>query len=148
MSNKLNPYQSPRSVDAVDSWWTRLRRRLFRIRVDRPPVFANGEAIICHGLAFFIDPDNASVLYAASPSSVHTPQRMNLVVAEAIRVLPTFLADHPKLHAQLRSRKLIVRLIDSYECKQSEYQREVALEWDILDAVLRDAPLDEALDVT
>lgn len=111
------------------------------------PEFSAGDAIICDGIAFFIDPKNTSVAYAASPSSDHSDQRMNLVVAEAIRVLPAFLTDYPDLHSQLGGRKLCVRMIGAYTDVQSDFHRELLLEWDILDAVLSDDMTDEPEDL-
>lgn len=68
---------------------------------------------------------------------------MNLVVAEAIRVLPAFLADYPDLHPQLSGRKLCVRMIGAYTDVQAVFHRERLLEWDILDAILTDDTTDE-----
>lgn len=104
----------------------------------RTPDFASGDAFICDGIAFFIRPDNTDLVYAASPTSVFDDQRMNLIVAEVIRVLPNFLLDYPHLHAVLRGRKLCVRMIESYTAIQSDFRREQKLEWNIIDAVLSD----------
>ncbi len=109
----------------------------------RVPVFANGDAIICDGVAFFIDPEDPSVAYAASPSAEHSERRMNLIVAEVIRVLPAFLTEYPELRPQLAGRKLSIRMIDNYTDTQAVFRRELALEWDILNAVLSDRPDDE-----
>lgn len=64
----------------------------------RVPAFADGDACICNGIAFFIDPNDPHVLYAASPSAEDSERRMNLIIAEVIRVLPNFLTDFPQLH--------------------------------------------------
>lgn len=69
---------------------------------------------------------------------------MNLIVSEAIRVLPLFLADHPEVHEHLRGRKLTVRMVKSYEDASSEYTRETPLEWNILDAILSEDPEHES----
>jgi hypothetical protein len=133
-----NPYQSPTSFDQVETWWAKLRR-YFRIRpAVRKVDFTQGDPIICCGIAFFIDPANATVAYAASPSAEVSEQRMNLVVSESLRALPLFLADHPELHACLRGRRLTIRLIDQYLDIPSRFQREVVLEAGFLDAVLAD----------
>jgi hypothetical protein len=107
-------------------------------------VFADGQAFVCEGIAFFIDPANPLVAYAASPSTDHSSLRMNLIVSEAVRVLPLFLADHPEVREPLRGRKLIVRMVNSYADACSAYRCETALEWNILDAILSDGPEHES----
>lgn len=143
MSDKPNPYASPRSIH-VETWWDRLRTRFGGLHPARSPVFADGGVLICEGIAFFIDPANPSVAYAASPSGDHSSDCMNLIVSEAIRVLPLFLADHPEVHEHLRGRKLTVRMVKSYEDASSEYTRETPLEWNILDAILSEDPEHES----
>ena len=118
--------------------------RLFQsIPIARIPTFAAGDAIICNGIAFFIDPGDPGVLYAASPSAEDSERRMNLIVAEVIRVLPNFLTDFPQLHPQLRGRKIAVRMISDYSDTHSPFRRQLVLEWDILDAILSDRPGEE-----
>lgn len=142
MSDKPNPYESPRSIH-VETWWDRLRT-LFGGSHAPSRTFADGRALICEGIAFFIDPANPSVAYAASPSEDHSSDRMNLIVSETIRVLPMFLADHPEVHEHLRERKLTVRMVDSYADARSACSRETPLEWNILDAILSDSPEHES----
>ncbi len=40
---------------------------------------------------------------------------MDRNVAEVLRVLPDFIVENPQLHASLRGRRLVVRMIDQYE---------------------------------
>ena len=138
MTDELNPYQTPPSLDEQPSWWSRVRSLFSGVQDTQTRYFAGGDAIICDGISFFLDPDNPDVVYAASPSAEHTEKRLNLIVSEAIRVLPAFLDDYPELHSLLRGRKLTVRMIDSYCDRQSMFRSQVTLEWDILNALLSD----------
>lgn len=135
MSDRPNPYASPRSIH-VETWWERLLRLLGGLHAPGPVVFADGGVLIHEGIAFFIDPANPLVAYAASPSTDQSDQRMNLIVSETIRVLPLFLADHPEVREHLRERKLTVRMIESYAEARSKCFREAALERNLLDAPL------------
>lgn len=137
-----NPYQSPPAVDRHETWWTKLRGVLRFESPTRTPAFPSGDAIICCGIAYFIDPELPSVLYASSPSSELGQERMNLVVAESIRFLPIFLAEHPELHPLIRGRKLTVQIASSYSSIKSNVLRDVQLEWEIVDAVLTTSPDD------
>ncbi|TWT76753.1 hypothetical protein CA13_72510 [Planctomycetes bacterium CA13] len=128
MTENQNPYQPPNDVDPYENWWSKLRKHFQHAPVKPPPNFAEGHAIICDGLAFFIDPDDASVLYAASPSVNTSDERMDLIVREAVRVLPIFLADYPAVLPIILGRKLIVRMIRRYQDKQAEYIRQVQLD--------------------
>lgn len=94
--------------------------------------FIQGYALIFEGIAFFVDPQNSSLLYAASPSEDESESRMNLIVSEVVRVLPTFVAEHSHLGSALVNRKLVIRMIRSYRDKQGEFVREVSLDWDML----------------
>ncbi|EMI56270.1 hypothetical protein RSSM_02289 [Rhodopirellula sallentina SM41] len=93
----------------------------------RSPDFAKGEAIICGGIAFFIDPNDDKTLYAGSPSSDHSDARFALVAREAVRYLPVFLAEdkHPVPH--IDDRRLVVRITDDYRGVFSDYTRAVEL---------------------
>ncbi len=61
---------------------------------------------------------------------------MNLIVAEAIRVLPILFADSPSLTQIFRGRKLVVRMLDDYSSSSNAVIREVVLDWDILSGVI------------
>lgn len=61
---------------------------------------------------------------------------MNLIVAEAIRVLPILLADSPRLTHILRGRKLVVRMLDGYSTSPNAVVREDVLDWDFLNAII------------
>jgi len=142
-----NPYQSPATVDPPETWWSRLRKMLRSAPHVRKIDFASGDAIICDGIAYYINPNDTFLAYAASPSSDFSDKRMNLIVTEAIRVLPYFLADYPDLHTQLRGRKLCVRMISEYADVRSNFRREHVLEWDLIDAVLSDGPTESPDDL-
>jgi hypothetical protein len=144
MTDVPNPYQPPASIDERESFWSWIRA-LFRSPHLRSRDFAKGDPIICAGIAFFIDLEDSTIAYAASPSSDFSEQRMNLIVSEAIRVLPLFLADHPELHAHLRGRNLTVGMFCNDYDHQSGFRRQVPLNWDILNAILSDTPNDETV---
>ena len=131
-----NPYQSPVVTDDHDTWWSKLRR-LFASPVGAP-AFEHGGKVITDGIAFYLDVTDATRLYAASPSTVHTDARLNLVVSEAIRVFPLFLTDNPRFQAYVRGRKLSVRLIATYADDPTEFVREHVLGWDYVSGVLDD----------
>jgi hypothetical protein len=78
------------------------------------PQFHNGDALLCEGIAFFIDLNDSETLYAASPSSLATKERMDLIVNEALRILPVFLVEHRSTRDALKQRRLVVRMITTY----------------------------------
>tara|TARA_A100000171_G_scaffold44516_1_gene47418 strand:- start:332 stop:643 length:312 start_codon:yes stop_codon:yes gene_type:complete len=96
----------------------------------------SGELVIIDGIAFYLDPDDLSVVFAASPSATNTTERMNLIVAESIRVLPLFLAESSSLTRILRGRKLIVRMLGDYSSSTHAVIREEVLEWDIINSII------------
>ncbi|UUO05079.1 hypothetical protein M4951_17015 [Blastopirellula sp. J2-11] len=136
MTETPNPYQSPLETEYHETWWSKLRR-LFTSPIARP-TFERGGKILAEGIAFYLDMDDSARLYAASPSTVHTDARLNLVVSEAIRLLPLFLSDNPTLQAYVRGRKLTVRLIDTYASNPAEFVREHIFDWDYIAAVLEE----------
>ncbi|TWU37775.1 hypothetical protein Q31b_45640 [Novipirellula aureliae] len=88
MTDNANPYRPPNEIEPHQSWWSKLRGRFSSkgpIVISRPaPNFAGGEAIICEGIAFFVNLEEPSRLYAASPSTDTSDQRMDFILAEAI----------------------------------------------------------------
>tara|TARA_A100000171_G_scaffold35246_1_gene33766 strand:+ start:199 stop:555 length:357 start_codon:yes stop_codon:yes gene_type:complete len=98
--------------------------------------FSRGGLLIVDGIAFYLDPKDTSIAFAASPSTTHTNERMNLIVAEAIRVLPMLLAESPSLTQILRGRKLVVRMLDDYSNSSNAVIREQVLDWDILSGII------------
>lgn len=135
MDDAANPYLPPKGTDDRSGWWSRLRA-LFQRPETRSEKFARGELIVCNGIAFFIEPDDITIVYAASPSSDFSERRMNLIVSEVIRVLPLFLAEHPDLHPHLRGRRLTIGMfLEGYD-KRFGFRRAVPLEWDLLNAIL------------
>ncbi len=130
--SSINPYLPPSSpedsrslIDVIVDLFTTDRHRKLRR-------FLRGHAILFHGISFFIDPENDSFLYAASPSEDKSDQRMNLVVAEVVRVLPEFVSSNSYLDKVLVNRKVVVRMIHSYYDNQKQFDRETILDWDLL----------------
>lgn len=135
-----NPYQSPRITEVHDTWWAKVCR-LFTSPTLAPRVrFEDGDKVITGGIAFYLDLEDSSRLLAASPSSVETDERLNLVVAEAIRAFPLFLRNNPSLLPIVRGRKLSVRLIQAYSDDPSVFIREYTLHWDYVAGVIDDTP--------
>ncbi len=133
VSNTPNPYSPPFVED--DSWsWLNLVTNLFgtRRQIARRR-FLNGYAIICEGISFYIDPNDATILYAASPSREHSDSCMNLIVSEVIRLAPRFAAEHGYMKSVLNGRKLRIRMIDSYRSNQSEFVREECVDLEMFD---------------
>ena len=97
--------------------------------------------MICSGIAFYLDPSDSSVLCAASPSSVGTDQRLNLVVEEVKAILPVFLGENPKARSLVRGRVVSVRLIHSYEADPALYMRERQLEFGELERAIQSTAL-------
>ena len=124
LNETLNPYQPPAPVGFREPWWRRITRRFTRPRIKRKPRFERGEAIIHEGVAFFMDRDDPTLLHAALPSSEASADRMDRIVAEALRVLPKFLRDNPSVHPLVRGRRLAVRMIATYaELKMELFAR-------------------------
>ena len=109
------------------SEFAQLIRRLPLIRYF---AFRRGDVVIVDGIVFYVDPNNSSVLFAASPSTKTTDERMNLVVAETIRALPYLFSRRPGLERLTRGRNLIVRLVGSYAETRGAVFREYSLDWD------------------
>ena len=91
--------------------------------------FRRGEMVIVDGIAFYLDPKDSSVLFAASPSAKTTDERMSLVVTESIRVLPQLFLRRPILKRLVRGRTLVVRLVGSYAETHGTVFREETLDW-------------------
>lgn len=142
MTDIQNPYEPPAWTDERETWWSRIRA-FFRRPDVRSQGFANGDPIICEGIAFFITPEDPTTAYAGSPSTDISEQRMNLIVSEAIRTLPLFLAEHPDLHEYLRGRRLSVGILCNDYDKQPVFRHAKPLNWDILNALLSAAESDE-----
>ncbi|MCO8125170.1 hypothetical protein NHH03_25765 [Stieleria sp. TO1_6] len=134
MNETPNPYQAPTSIQPEASWWEKLRQRFFTGRLPHVPNFLGGDAILFEGIAYFIDPNEPAVIYAASPSTDQSDQRMQLICAEAICLLPAFVGDYPELQSTIHGRKLTVRMIDRYADKQSEYQRQMEMNTAVVEA--------------
>jgi len=79
--------------------------------------------------------------FAASPSADFSDERLDLVVSEAVRVIPMLLRDHWKIQQLLHGRQLVVRLIHSYSDGPTEFvhEREVSFDWGHLSEFLEQA---------
>jgi len=135
-----NPYQSPAATDEHDSWWSRLRR-FFTVPVPDPPSdFAAGGKMILDGIAFYIDPNDPTRFYAASPSEIDSDERLDLVASETVRLFPRFLRSHSELYELVHGRVLTVRLITTYADGPTEYSRErdLNLDWDYVSSFLEE----------
>lgn len=132
----LNPYQPPATVAAPHDRLSRFARFLRCFPWTTTSRLISGELVIIDGIAFYLDPDDSSVVFAASPSATNTTERMNLIVAESIRVLPLFLAESSSLTRILRGRKLIVRMLGDYSSSTHAVIREEVLEWDIINSII------------
>lgn len=137
MTDNINPYSPPHSEVLPQSWWAQLKSILFSAKARRAD-FPKGEAIVCGGIAFFIDPYESKTLYAGSPSSDHSDDRFALVAREAVRHLPDFLAMNRHSKLQLNDRRLVVRIVNDYSGIFSDYVRA---------AEVLPAPLTNGLDV-
>lgn len=134
----LNPYEPPAAPNKQVSWWESLLRWLSPPAAKPELQFPDGGKLIVEGIAFYLDMFDATRLYAASPSAVDTEERMNLVVAEAVRTFPIFLRDNPGALPLIRGRKMTVRLIQDYAEDPKRYVREYVPEWDYVGAMVGD----------
>lgn len=131
-----NPYQPPATVLHSPSRLSRIARLLRCFPWTASSRLLSGELVIFDGIAFYLDPDDSSAIFAASPSATNTTERMNLIVAESIRALPLFLAESSRLTRILRGRKLIVRMLDAYSSSKHAVIREEVLKWDIVNSII------------
>ena len=99
-------------------------------------MFDRGDAVICGGIAFFVDPNDDTTLYAGSPSQDHSDQRLILIAREALQRLSDFLEENGELAAQVDCRRLVVRIVHSYDGIWSDYYRAV----EVVAAPLKDHP--------
>lgn len=132
MNDDSNPYRPPEAGDESWSWLSLLAGLIGTEKQGARRQFARGEMIIFEGIAFFVDPSDDSLLYAASPSAETSDVRMNLIVAEIVRLVPQFAASHEYLQAILLNRKVAVCMVNSYGDKHAEFVREVLLDLDLL----------------
>ena len=129
MSESVNPY-SPPPIGAGKSASKRsLLKRLFsgfwRIPNRGSPDFRNGDAFIVAGIGYFIDPSDNTTLFAGAPSEDHSDERLALIARESIRYLPDLLEELADHRHDLISRRLVVRIVQSYSGIGSDYHRAV-----------------------
>lgn len=134
-SQTQNPYQPPFELSQPEGWWAKLRRFLRRVSLAGQTDFKGGDAIICDGITFFVDPDNLLDLYAASPSDDTSERRMELIIAESVRVVPLLLTDHPRLRALISRRRIVARMILRYSDSQAECIRQVTTDLLVADII-------------
>ncbi|WP_345319783.1 hypothetical protein [Novipirellula rosea] len=131
-----NPYHPPTPVASTHNRISRFIELVRRFPWTTSSRFSRGELVIVDGIAFYLDPDDSSIAFAASPSATNTNERMNLIISETIRVLPTLLTDSPSLTRILRGRRLVVRMLNEYSGSSNAVVREEVLAWDILNAII------------
>ncbi|MEO1615617.1 MAG: hypothetical protein AAFV88_07205 [Planctomycetota bacterium] len=139
LMSEPNPYQPPVETESTPPWWQRLfspGRAHERYVAER---FARGHAIICNGISLFIDPNDASSLYAATPSQRVDADRMELICEEACQAVKLFASDFPRVSRFMRHRRLQIRIIESYASKQGRFVHEFGT--DLVCTELIDEPL-------
>jgi len=125
MSDESNPYAAPREDVVLEPWWRRLLRMLGIVpRHERAVDFERGDPLFREGIAFYIERRDPRRLYAMSPSTDESDARLELVAAEARRLLPELLAEYPQLEPLVRDRQLWVRLTRDYSTGKSNVRRE------------------------
>lgn len=152
MAEQPNPYRAPAFEEPHETWWTRIKRRLFSdaiaLRLRAEPAFERGDAIICGGIAYFIDPDDSSVFYAGSPSQDHSDEKFALVVSEALRNLTGFLDENTTMRSLIDDRRFVVRIVSNYDGIRSQCHRSTEIPRDIVLAGLADPiPEDQIQDL-
>lgn len=125
VANQVNPYSPPEVDVPHPSWWSRIKSVFSWGPLVKQSDFNRGDAVICGGIAFFIDPNDRQTLYAGSPSTDRSDERFALVAREAIRYLPDFLALHGDSPPELDDRRLVVRIVNDYTGIYSDYVRAV-----------------------
>lgn len=138
LKSGVNPYAPLSFEEPEESWRSRLLGAFvswFRQKRGRTaPQFQKGGAMVFGGIAFFIDPGDETTLYAGSPSLDRSDRRVALIAHEALKLLPDFLEENTALAVQILQRRLVVRIVHSYDGIWSDYYRAV----EILPAPLRD----------
>ena len=152
MAKTNNPYQPPADIGASVGWWERLRQ-FFMVRDPNNPLyqipdFAAGQAVIYYGISFFIDPEDSSVLFAASPSADHSQERFDQIVAEALRLLPFFMDEVPAAMDLVQGRKLLVRMIGNYSDSQAEFIREAEVDAATFQAAISRSLMSQSKELT
>lgn len=129
MTDSVNPYSPPQASAPPQSWWSRMISALFtstnQLSSVQRPTFAKGGAIICGGIAYFIDPLDSKTLFAGSPSTDRSDKRFALIAHEAMQHLPDFLAAHGDGKPTVNDRRLVVRIVNDYSGIFSDYARAV-----------------------
>ncbi|EMI45442.1 hypothetical protein [Rhodopirellula sp. SWK7] len=129
MSESPNPYQSPTLLPVAPSRLSAFWRLLFRVPVVRYFAYRRGDIGIVDGVAFYVDSEDSSNVYAVSPSSITTDARMRLVESEVIRVMPYLFSRRSGASSLFHGRTLVIRLVNSYEEAKTSVLRETTLPW-------------------
>ena len=99
--------------------------KLWRLPSPDNPSFSNGDAVICGDIAFFVDPADDLTLFAGASLQDYSDRQIALVAHESIRLLPELLRKIEDLEVEIRNRRLVVRIVDTYEGIWSDYCRAV-----------------------
>lgn len=129
VNGRSNPYLPPTPTPEVPHRLFAIGRLLRELPFVRTLAFRRGDVSIIGGIAFYVDPKNKSLLFAASPSAAVTDERLELVVSEAIRNLDDLLLPHRGLRRFLRGRTLAVRLTGTYDDARTVVTRETRIDW-------------------
>lgn len=129
VNQRPNPYLPPTPTPETPRSPSAIGRLLRELPIVRTLAFRRGDVSIIGGIAFYVDPKNTSLLFAASPSAVVTDERLDLVVSEAIRNLDNLLSPHRGLRRFLRGRTLAVRLTETYNDARTVVTRETRIDW-------------------
>lgn len=131
-----NPYQAPIEVETPPRFWDKVQSwfGLSPTSADRTS-FRRYPMIHC-GIAFFVEHNEDSVLYAASPSNDQSDQPMQLIVNEVEKCLPSFFAAYPLIAQRSRGRQLVVRMIESYREAPHRWLREHPMGHDAIELAI------------
>lgn len=134
MPQDVNPYVSPKPCEEQAGFLRRLFNWL-KTACVRDRTFRKGFPYIYGGVAYFVDPEDSRTLYAGAPSEDTSDARLTLIAKEAIALLPEFLKEYEHLRASLDRRRLVVRIMKTYDGVYADYSRAVQ----VLPAPLRDS---------
>lgn len=127
MPEETNPYRSPPMPESKplsrSSIWHRQSRGLKKRWRWGESGFGNGHAVVCSVIAYFIDPWDDQTLFAGSPSGDHSDARLALIAREAIRNLPSFIELHGDSRPRFMQRRLVVRIVETYDGTYAFYDR-------------------------
>ncbi|MEL7496839.1 MAG: hypothetical protein AAFN77_04470 [Planctomycetota bacterium] len=127
-----------RSSDGDDPWWIRLWHSIRRA-LNNQWSFASGEGLLKNGILFFVEPEDSATLFAATPSSDTSPERIELIIEEVNTALSLFIAENSHLKGLLNRRHLVVRIINHYDDLTPQVPQ-IGLGQELLANLLAEAP--------